>query len=152
MVILLNIYNCDTTESSETIFQEAKDLGFELKIHAEQLSWLGGASLAARYGALSADHLEYMRESDVIALNKSGTVAVLLPGAFYFLRETQIPPIELLRKNHVPIALATDFNPGTSPINSLSTIMGWRKKFMEIFLCISPKKDRKSWRLSMILV
>ena len=110
-------------EESETIFQEAKDLGFELKIHAEQLSWLGGSSLAARYGALSADHLEYMRESDVINLKKSGTVPVLLPGAFYFLRETQIPPIELLRKHHVPIALATDFNPGTSPINSLSTIM-----------------------------
>jgi imidazolonepropionase len=110
-------------EETKMIFQAAKDLSFELKIHAEQLSWLGGSSLAARYGALSADHLEYMRESDVINLKKSGTVAVLLPGAFYFLSETQIPPIELLRKHHVPIALATDFNPGTSPIHSLSTIM-----------------------------
>ncbi len=110
-------------EETETIFQAAQSLGFDLKVHAEQLSWLGGSSLGARYGALSADHLEYMREVDVIALKKSGTVAVLLPGAFYFLRETQIPPIELLRKHRVPIALATDFNPGTSPINSLSTIM-----------------------------
>lgn len=110
-------------EETAIIFRKAKILGFDLKIHAEQLSWLGGAALAAHYQALSADHLEYMREEDVMALAKGGTVAVLLPGAFYFLRETQIPPIDLLRQYHVPIALATDFNPGTSPINSLSTIM-----------------------------
>ena len=110
-------------EESETIFKAAKSLGFELKIHAEQLSSLGGSSLAARHKALSADHLEYMTEADVIALKNGGTVAVLLPGAFYFLCEQQIPPLALLRKHDVPIALATDFNPGTSPINSLSTIM-----------------------------
>ena len=108
---------------TEQIFQGARALGFDLKIHAEQLSAMGGSSLAARYQALSADHLEYMTEADVLALKTSGTVPVLLPGAFYFLREPQIPPIALLRKHQVPIALATDFNPGTSPINSLSTIM-----------------------------
>lgn len=110
-------------EETESIFQAAKNLGFDLKIHAEQLSSLGGSSLAARYQALSADHLEYMTEADVLALKEAGTVAVLLPGAFYFLREKQIPPLDLLRRYQVPMALATDFNPGTSPINSLSTIM-----------------------------
>ena len=112
-----------TLEETEQIFQAAKALGFEIKIHAEQLSSMGGSSLAARYQALSADHLEYMTETDVLALKASGTVSVLLPGAFYFLREKQIPPLDLLRQYQVPIALATDFNPGTSPINSLSTIM-----------------------------
>lgn len=112
-----------TLEETVQIFQAAKVLGFDIKIHAEQLSSMHGSSLAARYEALSADHLEYMTESDVIAMKASGTVAVLLPGAFYFLREKQIPPLDLLRQHQVPIALATDFNPGTSPINSLSTIM-----------------------------
>ena len=112
-----------TLEETEQIFQAAKALGFDLKIHAEQLSSMHGSSLAARYEALSADHLEYMTESDVLAMKASTTVAVLLPGAFYFLSEKQIPPLELLRQHQVPIALATDFNPGTSPINSLSTIM-----------------------------
>ncbi|MEI6416331.1 MAG: amidohydrolase family protein, partial [Verrucomicrobiota bacterium] len=112
-----------TLEETEQIFQAAKALDFDIKIHAEQLSSMHGSSLAARYEALSADHLEYMTESDVIAMKASGTVATLLPGAFYFLREKQIPPLDLLRQYQVPIALATDFNPGTSPINSLSTIM-----------------------------
>ncbi|HLB33084.1 MAG TPA: imidazolonepropionase [Chthoniobacterales bacterium] len=110
-------------EETELIFKAAQELGFSIKIHAEQLSSMGGTSLAARYQALSADHLEYVTESDVLALKDSGTVAVLLPGAFYFLRETQKPPFDLFRKHHVPIALATDFNPGTSPINSLPSIM-----------------------------
>lgn len=110
-------------EETEQIFQGAKTLGFDLKIHAEQLSAMHGSSLAARYQALSADHLEYLTESDIIAMKDSRTVATLLPGAFYFLREKQVPPLELLRQYQVPIALATDFNPGTSPINSLSTIM-----------------------------
>ena len=112
-----------TLAETEEIFQAAQALGFALKIHAEQLSAMHGSLLAARYQALSADHLEYLMESDIIAMKASGTVATLLPGAFYFLREKQIPPLELLRQHQVPIALATDFNPGTSPINSLSTIM-----------------------------
>ena len=110
-------------EEAELLFQAAKKLGFQIKIHAEQLSSMGGASLAARHQALSADHLEYVTEADVLAMKASRTIAVLLPGAFYFLRETQMPPIALFRKHAVPIALATDFNPGTSPINSLGTIM-----------------------------
>jgi len=110
-------------EETEEIFRVAQALDFDLKIHAEQLSSLHGSYLAARYHALSADHLEYITESDIVAMKASGTVAVLLPGAFYFLRERQTPPLHLLREHKVPIALATDFNPGTSPINSLSTIM-----------------------------
>ena len=89
-----------------------------LKLHAEQLSNLGGAKLAARYGALSADHIEYLDEEGVAAMAASGTVAVVLPGAFYSLRETQLPPMEALRRHGVPIALATDCNPGTSPLTS----------------------------------
>lgn len=112
-----------TVAETEQIFQAAKALGFELKIHAEQLSSLHGSQLAADYQALSADHLEYITEEDILAMKKSQTVAVLLPGAFYFLREKQLPPIDLFKQHQVPIALATDFNPGTSPINSLSSIM-----------------------------
>ena len=131
-----------TLEEAEQIFQAAQSLGFDLKIHAEQLSSLHGSSLAARYHALSADHLEYMTEEDVIAMKASNTVAVLLPGAFYFLKEKQIPPLDLLREHQVPIALATDFNPGTSPINSLSTIMNlacvlWRFTPEEALRCVT---------------
>jgi imidazolonepropionase len=90
-----------------------------VKIHAEQLSNLGGAQLAARYKALSADHLEHLDEAGAAALREAGTVAVLLPGAFYFLRETKLPPLELLRRYEVPVALATDANPGSSPTTSL---------------------------------
>lgn len=107
----------------ERIFQTAHTLGLAVKLHAEQLSALGGASLAARYQALSADHLEYMTEADVQALAQSGTVAVLLPGAFYLLREKQYPPVELLKQYGVPIALSTDLNPGTSPMLSLRLVM-----------------------------
>ncbi|GAU81150.1 imidazolonepropionase [Bosea sp. BIWAKO-01] len=105
---------------SETarVFAAARAKGLPVKIHAEQLSNLGGAALAAGHGALSADHLEYLDEAGVIAMARSGTVAVILPGAFYFLRETQKPPIELLRKHGVAIALATDANPGSSPLTS----------------------------------
>lgn len=110
-------------EETEKLFKAAKALDFPIKIHAEQLSSFGGAKLAAQYKALSADHLEYITEEDILALKDSHTTAVLLPGAFYFLKETQVPPIKLLRKHHVEIALATDFNPGTSPINSLPAIM-----------------------------
>ena len=103
----------------ERVFETARRLGLPVKLHAEQLSNQGGAQLAARYGALSADHLEYIDEEGAIALARAGTVAVLLPGAFYFLRETQVPPIELLRRHGVGMAVATDCNPGTSPMTSL---------------------------------
>lgn len=101
------------------VFDVAQELGLPVKLHAEQLSNLGGAKLAASYGALSADHIEYLDEDGVIAMAEAGSVAVLLPGAFYTLRETQAPPIDLLRKHGVPMALATDINPGSSPLNSL---------------------------------
>ncbi|GJL93254.1 imidazolonepropionase [Hyphococcus sp.] len=107
----------------ERVFQKAENLGLRVKLHAEQLSDLGGAKLAARYGALSADHLEYLNAEDVSALAKAGTVAVLLPGAFYYLRETKLPPIEALRSARVSMALATDCNPGTSPMTSLLLAM-----------------------------
>src|SRR5207248_4018601 len=99
-------------------FDCAKRLGLPVKLHADQLSDLGGAALAADYGALSADHLEYSSEQGVEALARAGTVAGLLPGAFYFLREARMPPIAALRRNAVPIALATDHNPGSSPLSS----------------------------------
>lgn len=104
---------------SERVFQAAQRLGLPVKMHAEQLSLLGGAALSARYRALSADHLEFLDEAGVIAMREAETVAVLLPGAYYFIRETQLPPLDLLRKHRVPIALSTDSNPGTSPTTSL---------------------------------
>ncbi|MEE5147778.1 imidazolonepropionase [Pseudomonas alliivorans] len=107
----------------EQVFITAGQLGLAVKLHAEQLSSLGGSSLAARYKALSADHLEFMTEDDVIAMAASGTVAVLLPGAYYFLRETQLPPMDALRKHSVPIAISTDMNPGTSPGLSLRLML-----------------------------
>jgi imidazolonepropionase len=108
-----------TPEQTERVFKTAKKLGLAVKLHAEQLSDLQGSVLAARYGALSADHLEHVSEEGVKAMAESGTVAVLLPGAFYFLRETRVPPIDLLRRYAVPIALSTDCNPGSSPTTSL---------------------------------
>jgi imidazolonepropionase len=108
---------------TERLFTAAQKLGLPVKLHADQLSNLGGAALAARFGALSADHLEYTDEAGASAMAKSGTVAVVLPGAFYFIRETKVPPIELFRKHGVPMALATDCNPGTSPLTSLLLTM-----------------------------
>jgi imidazolonepropionase len=105
------------------VFDRAKALGIPVKLHAEQLSNLGGAALAASYGALSADHLEYLDAAGAEAMAKAGTVAVLLPGAFYFLHEKQAPPVEALRKAGVPIAIATDCNPGSSPLASLLLAM-----------------------------
>jgi imidazolonepropionase len=105
------------------VFEVAKRLGLPVKLHADQLSNLGGATLAARYGALSADHLEHTDEAGAAAMAKAGTVAVLLPGAFYFIRETRRPPVELFRKHRVPIAIATDCNPGSSPLTSLLLAM-----------------------------
>lgn len=104
---------------SERVLKAAQALKLPVKMHAEQLSNLGGTAMATRYRALSTDHLEYLDEAGVIAMKEAGTVAVLLPGAYYFLRETQLPPIELLRKHGVPMALSTDSNPGTSPCTSL---------------------------------
>jgi len=107
----------------ERLFTVAQGLNIPVKLHAEQLSNLGGAALAARFNALSADHLEYLDEAGVMAMAKAGTVAVILPGAFYTLRETQMPPIALLRKHNVPMAVATDMNPGSSPMSSLLLAM-----------------------------
>ena len=107
----------------EKVFQTAQQLNLPVKIHAEQLSELHGSTLAAKYHALSADHLEYVTESDAIAMAQAGTVAVLLPGAFYFLRETKHPDIAALQKHQVRIALSTDLNPGTSPALSLRLMM-----------------------------
>ena len=105
------------------VFECARAHGLRVKLHADQLSNLAGAALAAEFGALSADHLEWTDEAGVAALAKAGSVAVLLPGAFYFLRETRLPPVDLLRKHGVSIAIATDCNPGTSPIASPLAIM-----------------------------
>lgn len=112
-----------STAQIERVFQKAKELNLPLKLHAEQLSNQGGTALAARYGALSADHLEYLDAEGVQAMAAAGTVAVLLPGAFYTLRETQLPPTDLLRQAGVPLALATDCNPGSSPLFSPLLVM-----------------------------
>ncbi len=101
------------------VFEAARHLGLPVKLHAEQLSDSGGAELAARYGALSCDHLEWLGERGVAAMAKSGSVAVLLPGAFYFLRDTRVPPVGLLREHGVAMAVSTDCNPGSSPCTSL---------------------------------
>jgi imidazolonepropionase len=105
------------------VFGRARDLGLPVKLHAEQLSNIGGARLAAAFGALSADHLEYADDDDAAALAAAGTVAVILPGAFYTLRETKTPPIASLRAHGVPMAVATDCNPGSSPLTSLLLAM-----------------------------
>ncbi len=116
-------YLAFSPEQVERVFVAAQQLGLPVKLHAEQLSSLHGSSLAARYKALSADHLEYMDEDDAIAMAAADTVAVLLPGAFYFLRETQLPPMDALRKHKVKIAIASDLNPGTSPALSLRLML-----------------------------
>ncbi len=107
----------------ERVFVEASRLGLPVRLHAEQLSNLGGAALAARHGALSADHLEYLDAEGAQAMAQAGTVAVILPGAFYTLRETQLPPIALFRQHGVRMAVATDCNPGTAPMTSLTLAM-----------------------------
>ena len=114
------------------VFDAARALGLPVKLHAEQLSNLGGAGLAARYGALSADHLEYLDEEGAAAMARAGTVAVILPGAFYTLRETQVPPIDLLRRHGVPMAVATDCNPGTAPMTSLTLAMNMACTFFRL--------------------
>ena len=112
-----------TPAQTETVFEAAQALGLPVKLHAEQLSDLGGAALVARYGGLSADHLEFLSDEGIAAMARHGTVAVLLPGAYYFLREVQQPPISDLRAAGVPMAVSTDCNPGTSPMTSLLLAM-----------------------------
>lgn len=112
-----------TPVQTERVFGAAQALGVPVKLHAEQLSDQGGAALAARYGGLSADHLEHLSSDGIAAMAQAGTVAVLLPGAFYCLRETQLPPVDALRAAKVPMAVATDCNPGTSPLTSLLLAM-----------------------------
>jgi imidazolonepropionase len=107
-----------TPQETDRFFAAARTHGLPVKLHAEQLSDLGGAALAARHGALSADHLEWLNDAGVAAMANAGTVAVLLPGAFYALRETRLPPVPKLRAAGVPMAVATDCNPGTSPLAS----------------------------------
>ena len=106
-------------EQTERVFAAAHALSLPVKLHAEQLSDSGGAQLAARYGALSCDHLEWLSNDGALAMAAAGTVAVLLPGAFYFLRETKLPPVALLRAHQIPMAISTDCNPGSSPCTSL---------------------------------
>jgi imidazolonepropionase len=112
-----------TPEEIARVFAKAGELGLPVKLHAEQLSWQGGAALTARLGGLSADHLEYITAADARALAAAGTVAVLLPGAVYMLRETRVPPVQALRDAGCAIAIATDANPGTSPMTSLLLAM-----------------------------
>ena len=112
-----------TSAQTERVFAAAQALGLPVKLHAEQLSDLGGAALVARYGGLSADHLEFLSQEGIAAMAQHGTVAVLLPGAYYFLRETQPPPVAALRAAGVPMAVSTDCNPGTSPMTSLLLAM-----------------------------
>jgi imidazolonepropionase len=112
-----------TPAQTQRVFTAARRLSLPIKLHAEQLSNLAGAKLAARFGARSADHLEFLDEAGIVAMAQAGTVATLLPGAYYFVRETQLPPVEGLRAAGVPIAIATDCNPGTSPLTSLLLVM-----------------------------
>jgi imidazolonepropionase len=114
-----------TPDEVRTVFQAARTLGLPVKLHADQLSNLHGAALAAAFGALSADHLEHTDEAGCAALARAGTVAVLLPGAFHALRETQAPPVAALRRHGARLALATDCNPGTSPLTSLLLVMNF---------------------------
>ncbi|ASG64781.1 imidazolonepropionase [Idiomarina piscisalsi] len=119
-------------EQTRRVFEQAKALDLPVKLHAEQITNQQGAKLAAEYNALSADHLEQLDEDSVKAMAENGTVAVLLPGAFYFLRDTQKPPIELLRKYKVPMAVATDANPGSSPIHHLPLMLQMAATFFHL--------------------
>lgn len=121
------------------LFDAARAHGLPVKLHAEQLSNLHGAALAAGYGALSADHLEYLDAEGVAAMARAGTAAVLLPGAYYYMRETKLPPIDALRRHHVPMALATDCNPGTSPLTSILLVMNMAATLfrLTVYECIA---------------
>lgn len=119
-------------EETARVFEAAHRHHLPVKLHADQLSDLGGAALAARFGALSADHLEYTSEASAETMARAGTVAVLLPGAFYFLRERKLPPVDAFRRHQVPIALATDCNPGSSPMTSLLLAMNMGATFFRL--------------------
>ncbi len=119
-------------EQTDKIFSKAQELKLPIKAHVDQLTNLGGAQLAAHYNARSVDHVEFLDEQGVYALKGAGTVAVLLPGAFYFLRETQQPPIKLLREENVPMAIASDSNPGSSPVNSLLLMLNMACTFFKL--------------------
>lgn len=121
-----------TPAETERVFQTAQKLRLPVKLHAEQLSDQKGAVLAAKYGALSADHVEYIGEDGVLAMAEAGTVAVLLPGAFYCLRETKVPPIDLFRQHGVKMAISTDSNPGTSPTLSLRLMLSMACAFFRL--------------------
>lgn len=127
---------CETIAFSpqniRTVFEKARSLALPVKLHAEQLSWLGGARLAAEYSAISCDHLEYASPEDAEAMGRRGSVAVLLPGAFYFLQETRLPPVAAFREHHVPMAIATDCNPGSSPVISLLSAMNMACVFFRL--------------------
>ena len=112
-----------SVEQIRRVFEKAKSLGLNVKLHAEQFSQMGASKLACSFNALSVDHLEYCDEQSIIAMKKSNTVAVLLPGAYYYLRQTKMPPIELFRKHKIKIAIASDLNPGTSALCSLQLMM-----------------------------
>jgi len=134
------------------VFTAARAAGFHVKLHADQLSNLHGAALAARFDALSADHLEFTDADGVVALAASGTVAVLLPGAYYFLRERHQPPVDLLRRYRVPIAVATDMNPGSSPLSSILLAMNlaatqFRLTVAECLLAVTREAARALGRL-----
>ncbi len=116
-------YLAFTPAQTQRVFETARDLGFRVKLHAEQLSDSGGAALASRFNALSCDHLEYLSPSSAREMAAHGVTAVLLPGAFYFLKETQKPPVQLLRELKIPMAVSTDLNPGSSPIHSMTLIL-----------------------------
>lgn len=116
----------------EKIFKKAKELGLNVKLHAEQLSNQNGAKLAAKYGALSADHLEHLTEDAILNMKDAGTIAVLLPGAYYTLRDSKCPPIDLLRKHKVPMAVATDCNPGSSPVLSLKLMINMASTIFQL--------------------
>lgn len=136
-----------TAEQTRRVFEAATKAVLPVKLHAEQLSNQHGAALAAEYGALSADHLEYLDDAGVAAMAKSGTIAVLLPGAYYFVRETRLPPVDALRSAGVPIALATDCNPGTSPLTSILLVMNmaatlFRLTVDECFLGVTREAAR----------
>jgi imidazolonepropionase len=121
-----------TVAQTERVFLEAQRLNLPVKLHAEQLTDCHGASLAAKYGALSCDHLEWLSEDGMAAMARSGTVAVLLPGAFYFLRETRLPPIEALRQHRIPMAISTDSNPGSSPCTSILLMLNMACTLMRL--------------------
>lgn len=119
-------------QEMEKIFIKAKELGLNVKLHAEQLSNQNGAKLAAKYGAISADHLEHLTEDAILNMKEAGTIAVLLPGAYYTLRDSKYPPIDLLRKHKVPMAVATDCNPGSSPVLSLKLMINMASTIFQL--------------------